>query len=539
MCYTDFGGSMSDLKLFPIGIQDFAQLRTNGYYYVDKTELVYKLTHTSRFYFMARPRRFGKSLLISTLQCYFEGRKELFDGLWISKHETEWKKYPVIRLDMSLVMYTDHKTLDFTLHKILSSFEEEYGIKPDPENHAWGARLASIIESMHKITGEQVVVLVDEYDTPMLDTFGEEPFDSVRKEIRNLYTPIKALGGMIRFVFLTGISKFSQLSIFSELNNLNTITTDDEYASICGITEEELFSQMKPDIQSLAERNGMSYDEACSALKRKYDGYHFSKHSPDIYNPFSLINALNKKEISNYWFSTGTPTVLTKLIVKYRMDPVSFDEGFIATQEMFDAPTETADDPIPMLYQSGYLTIKKFDGYDYTLGFPNDEVRIGFLKALLPYYATERVSTNDTFISKFNRALRNRNLDEALSLMKAFFSQVPYDAEHKDENHYKTLFFLIFKLCSPYSVRTEERSAAGRADAVVETKDTVYVFEFKMDGSVEEALSQIDSKGYLIPYSATRDGNGTEKKLYKIGANFDSSTRTLGGWKIVEAPCQI
>lgn len=535
MCYTDFGGSMSDLKLFPIGIQDFAQLRTNGYYYVDKTELVYKLTHTSRFYFMARPRRFGKSLLISTLQCYFEGRKELFDGLWISKHETEWKKYPVLKISFAITKYTDLNSLHVTLNNWLLIQEEIYGIQ-NRSGKEWGNRLADVIRAAHKRTGLDAVILVDEYDSPLLDSMDNPGLQmELKQEMRKFFSPLKDLGSMIRFVFLTGISKFSQLSIFSELNNLRTITMSDEYASICGITEDELFSQMKPDIQSLADKNTMDYEEACKVLKKKYDGYHFSPNCPDVYNPFSLISALSDREISNYWFSTGTPTVLTKLIAKYRMDPVSFDEGFIATQEMFDAPTETADDPIPMLYQGGYLTIKKFDGYDYTLGFPNDEVRIGFLKALLPYYATERVSTNDTFISKFNRALRNRNLDEALSLMKAFFSQVPYDAEHKDENHYKTLFFLIFKLCSPYSVRTEERSAAGRADAVVETKDTVYVFEFKMDGSVEEALSQIDSKGYLIPYSATRDGNGTEKKLYKIGANFDSSTRTLGGWKIVEA----
>ena len=524
---------MAELKLFPIGIQDFAKLRNTGKYYVDKTDLVYKMTHTADYYFLSRPRRFGKSLLISTLEYYFKGRKELFTGLAIEGLEKEWKNYPVIRLDMSLVKYTNEKTLDIILNKILEPFEEEFGVKANPENHAWGARLASIIEEAHKKTGEEVVVLVDEYDTPMLDTFGEDNFFDIRNSVRSLYSPLKALGGMLRFVFLTGISKFSQLSIFSELNNLKIITMDDTYATVCGITEEELFTQMKPEIQALADKQKMTYEEACAALKQKYDGYHFSENSPDIYNPFSLINALSDRKLTNYWFSTGTPTILTKLIKKYNMNPVDFEKGFMATSEMFDAPTENATSPVPLLYQSGYLTIKASDGFSYTLGYPNEEVRDGFSKALMPYYATNDVVTNDTFLLAFTKDLRDENLEDALTRMRAFFSSVPYTTEKQDENHYKTLFYLIARLCTPFVVRTEEASAAGRADMVIETTGAVYVFEFKRDCSPDEALAQIDDKCYLIPYTVTKDKDGNLKKLYKIGVNFDSTTRTLGEWKWV------
>ena len=406
------------------------------------------------------------------------------------------------------------------------------------DNRAWSARLTNLIYAANEQTGEPVVVLVDEYDAPVLEAMGDTVLlEKIRTRMRDLYSPLKALGGILRFVFLTGISKFSQLSIFSELNNLNVITMDDEYAAICGITKEEVLTQMQPEIQALADKNGLSYDEACEALQRQYDGYHFSKNSPDIFNPFSLINALSKRELANYWFATGTPTILTRLVKKYRMEPEKFDENFQASLAMFDAPTETATDPIPMLYQSGYLTIKATGtGNRFYLGFPNNEVRLGFCESLMPYYATQSVSQNDTFVMDFSDALEANDIEQALALMKAFMSSIPYDAERQDENHYKTVFFLIFKLCTPYVVRTEERSAAGRCDAVVETADAVYVFEFKLDGTatVEDALRQIDGKGYLIPYTVTFDKNGSPKRLVKIGATFDTERRTIGDWKTVE-----
>ncbi|MCR5621644.1 MAG: ATP-binding protein [Treponema sp.] len=525
---------MTELKRFPIGLQDFAQIRRNGYYYVDKTAIIYEMVSAGRVYFLSRPRRFGKSLLVSTLKCYFEGRKDLFEGLAIERMEKEWKKHPVFHVSFSITKYSDVSSLQIILDNILAKWENLYGITNTCGNE-WGPRFANVIEAAHEKTGEEPVVLVDEYDAPLLDTMDDPEMQKrLKLEMRKFFSPLKDLGGILRFVFLTGITKFSQLSIFSELNNLKIITMNDSYASICGITKEELLSQMKPEIQALADKRGLTYEGAVEALRKKYDGYHFSEESPDVYNPFSLINALTDKKLDNYWFSTGTPTVLTHLIKKYDLNPDELDRGFPATTDMFDAPAEEAKDPVPMLYQSGYVTIKDYDGYSYTLGFPNEEVRYGFLHSLMPYYAAETVSQNDTFLLKFSRSLREGNLDDAMALMRSFFSSIPYNAEKQDENHYKTIFFLIARLCTPFVVHTEEASAAGRSDMTVETQDAVYVFEFKLDGTVEEALAQIDSKGYLIPYEASVGADGRPKKLFKIGASFDAQTRTLGGWKAVE-----
>jgi hypothetical protein len=524
------------LKKFPIGVQDFAVIREEGFYYVDKTDLIYQMTHTSKYYFLSRPRRFGKSLLVSTLQYYFEGRKDLFTGLAMEKLETEWKKYPVFKLSFAGNKFITEEDLSDTLNLKLGEWERLYGLVPS-EKSAWGVRFELLIKAAYDTTGMPPVVLVDEYDAPLLDSMENPELQlTLKNEMRKLFSPLKDLGGILRFVFLTGISKFSQLSIFSELNNLKVITMNDDYAAICGITKEEVLTQMQPEIQALADKNGMTYDEACEALKRQYDGYHFSKNSPDVFNPFSLINSLSDGELANYWFATGTPTILTRLMSKYKVDPTPFDTGFEATLDMFDAPTETAKNPIPMLYQSGYLTIKGFDGFAYTIGFPNEEVRLGFLKALMPYYAMDDVVDNDMFMLRFTKALREGKLDDAMNFIRAFMSGIPYNAEHKDENHYKTVLFLIFKLCTPYVVRTEECSAVGRADAVVETANAVYVFEFKLDGSatVEDALKQIDDKGYLIPYSATKAKDGSPKKLFKIGVTFDLEKRTIGEWKVVE-----
>ncbi len=521
---------MQELKRFPIGVQDFERLRNDGKYYVDKTDLVYKMTHTDDYYFLSRPRRFGKSLLVSTLKCYFEGRKDLFTGLAMEKLETEWKKYPVLHISFAINKYVDFKTLQIVLNSQLCEWEKNYGVTKNSDDP--GDRFATIIKEIHAKTGTQPAVLVDEYDAPLLDSMDNpELQNTLKQEMRKFFSPLKDLGGIIRFVFLTGISKFSQLSIFSELNNLKVITMNDDYAAICGITEEELFTQMKPEIQALAEKQKLTYEEACEALKEQYDGYHFSENSPDVYNPFSLINALADKSLSNYWFATGTPTILTKLISKYDMDPKDFDEGFPATQEMFDAPTETATDAIPMLYQSGYITIKDYKNGKYTLQFPNNEVRFGFLKSLMPYYATPLVSKNDTFLLKFTDSLENEDLEQALNLTRAFISSVPYNAEKQTEAHYKTIFYLVARLCTPFVVRTEEASAAGRSDMVVETKTAVYMFEFKLDGSAEEALKQITDKGYLIQYTARTKDDGTAKTLYKIGISFDTQTRTIGEWK--------
>ena len=525
--------AMEGLKRFPIGVQDFARLRRDKRYYVDKTDLVYKMTHSSDYCFLSRPRRFGKSLLVSTLKCYFEGRKDLFEGLAMEQLEAEWKQYPVLHISFAITKYTDLETLEITLNNLLSEWEKQYGIANESKNE-WGNRFARVIKTAYEQTGAEPVVLVDEYDAPLLDSMDDPDLQlALKQKMRKFFSPLKDLGGILRFVFLTGITKFSQLSIFSELNNLKILTMDDDYASICGITKEELLSQMQPEIQALADRQEMSYEDAVTALARKYDGYHFSHNSPDVYNPFSLIRCLDRLGIENFWFATGTPTMLTRLIGKYRIDPVTFDRGFEATQDMFDAPAETATNPVPLLYQSGYLTIKGTKkGGRFILGYPNEEVRDGFCKSLMPCYATDDVVTNDTFLMAFSDALEDGDLEQALTLMKAFLSSIPYNAERQDENHYKTLFYLIARLCTPFVVRTEEASAAGRSDMVIETEKAVFVFEFKLDGTVDEALEQIDGKGYLIPYLGRTGADGKPKALYKVGVNFDGTTRTLGGWKV-------
>ena len=530
-------------RLFPIGLQTFAKIRENNAIYIDKTDLIYKLAHEGSVYFLSRPRRFGKSLLIDTMSDYFSGRKELFEGLAISKLETEWKKHPVLKFDFSNIKFQKKGDLEQLLEILLREYENRFGITPPEipqkdEKLKYGIRLRNLILETERMFGQKVVFLVDEYDAPLLDTLVDsKTFEEMRQTLRDFYSPLKANDAHIKFIFISGITKFSQLSIFSELNSLNIISMMDAYASICGITEKEMQTQLMPEIEAFAQSNGKTFDQACSLLKRKYDGYHFSENSPDIYNPFSLLKALSEKKLKDYWFETGTPTFLVKQIKKYNIEPEDIDEGFDATESVFNIPAERAVTPIAVLYQSGYLTIKGFRqrGSVYKLAIPNEEVREGLLKSLLPNYVAGNEQKNDTFLLRFTDAIYQGDIENAMVLLRAFFSGIPYDAEQQDENHYKTIFYLIFKLSLPFVTNTEVRSAAGRADAVVETDDAVYVFEFKLDGSADEALKQIDDKGYLIPYSATLTENGTPKKLVKIGANFDKEKRTLGEWKIVEA----
>ena len=375
-------------RKFPIGIQTFSKIRGENAIYVDKTDLVYKMAKEGTVYFLARPRRFGKSLLISTLDDYFSGRKELFTGLAIDGIETEWKKHPVLKFDFSRMKFQKPGDLNQLLDMHLTDYESLYGIsippmRPGEEKLKNSSRLQKLILAAEKQFGQQVVFLVDEYDAPLLDTLVDyEVFEAMRQTLRDFYSPLKSLDPHLRFIFITGITKFSQLSIFSELNNLNIISMDNEYASICGITEEELHTQMKQEIEAMAQATGKSFDQVCAGLKRKYDGYHFSPKSPDVYNPFSLMNSLQKKELSNYWFETGTPTHLVEQIKNFDIDPESLARGIEATAEMFNIPAENSANPIPVLYQSGYLTIKGFDADFgiYTLAYPNDEVTMGFSK---------------------------------------------------------------------------------------------------------------------------------------------------------------
>lgn len=516
-----------NIRRYPIGIQNFEELRNRNCVYVDKTELIYRLTNTDKVYFFSRPRRFGKSLLVSTLEAYFQGKKELFEGLAMEQLEKDWTVYPVLHVDFSLTKYTTLFDLQEQLNLFLSRWELIYGKNEQEETPA--ARLQGIILRAYEKTGKQIVVLIDEYDAPLLDSNSDIPLQQqLRNEMRKFFSPLKGLGQYLRFLFITGISKFSQLSIFSELNNLKNISMRDDFSALCGITEQELLTQLKSDIERMAEANGETYQEACLHLKQRYDGYHFSKSCADIYNPFSLFNAFDAKEYKNYWFSTGTPTFLIDILKRADFDVRSL-EGVEATDEQFDAPTEQITSPIPVLYQSGYLTIK---GYDpafqiYRLAYPNGEVRKGFIESLLPAYVQLPGQQNTFYVVSFIRDLLKGDIESCLERTRSFFASIPNDLENKTEKHYQTIFYLLFRLMGQY-VDAEVKSAIGRADVVVRLQDAIYVFEFKYDGTPEEALAQIDSKQYAIPFQA--DG----RKIFKIGVNFDSATRTIGGWTIKE-----
>lgn len=514
-------------RIYPIGIQNFEDLRNNKNVYVDKTELIYRLANTNKVYFLSRPRRFGKSLLVSTLDAYFRGKKDLFQGLAMERLEKEWNVYPVLRIDFSMTKYTAMADLEERLNLQLREWERIYG--DDPEEEGYAARFSGIIKRAYLQTGLQVVVLIDEYDAPLLDSNHlPELHDQLREELRKFFSPLKAQGEYIRFLFLTGISKFSQMSIFSELNNLQNISMRDDYSAICGITERELRTQLKVDIEMMAEANNETYEEACIHLKEQYDGYHFSKNSEDVYNPFSLFNAFAQKSYANFWFSTGTPTFLINILQQTDFDIRELDD-ITATAEQFDAPTSTITDPLPVLYQSGYLTIK---GYDpefqlYTLSYPNKEVRKGFIESLMPAYVHLPARENTFYVVSFIKDLRARRLTECLERIRSFFASIPHDLENKQEKHYQTIFYLLFRLMGQY-VDTEVKSAVGRADVVVKLQEAIYVFEFKVDGTPEEALEQINSRGYAIPYQPDH------RKVIKIGVNFDSATRTIGDWIIAE-----
>lgn len=512
-------------RIYPIGIQNFGQLRNMDCVYIDKTALIHRLVQTGHYYFLSRPRRFGKSLLISTLEAYFQGKKELFEGLAMEQLEKEWETYPVLHIDFSLTKYTELSDLTGQLNLFLSRWENIYG-KNDAETSV-SERLQGIILRAYQKTGKPVVVLIDEYDAPLLDSNSDISLQQqLRTEIRRFFSPLKGLGQYIRFLFLTGISKFSQMSIFSELNNLQNISMSDDYSAICGITEQELTSEMQPDIKRIARANGETDEEAFLHLKRLYDGYHFSENCEDIYNPFSLFNAFAQRKYKSFWFSTGTPTFLIEMLRRTDFN-LSLLEKMEVKDEDFDKATEVIADPVPVLYQSGYLTIKGYEPLfrTYTLGYPNEEVRIGFIETMIPSYLNQPVRESNFYVVSFVRDLMNGDIEQCLVRTRSFFSSIPYDLENHREKHYQTIFYLLFRLMGQY-VDVEVKNAIGRADVVIKMPDTVYVFEFKVDGTPEEALAQIDSRQYAIPYETDH------RKIVKVGVNFDSTTRTLGKWII-------
>ena len=516
-------------KLYPIGIQTFSEIRTNDNLYIDKTAYIYRMANSDgKYFFLSRPRRFGKSLLVSTLLSYFGGRKELFKGLAIDNLENEWAEYPVLHFDLSGGKHQEEDQLNRYLDFILKDNERRFGVECDAVDA--NVRLANLIASVYKKTGKQVVVLIDEYDAPLLDVVHQdERLESLRHLMRNFYSPLKQCEPMLRFVFLTGITKFSQLSIFSELNNITNISMDEAYAGICGITKEELLTQMSDDIDRLAEKLSITREVAIQQLKDNYDGYHFTYPSPDIFNPYSLLNCFSKEKIGAYWFGSGTPTFLIEMMRKFGTTPMDIGESEMADVSDFDAPTETMESIVPLLYQSGYVTIKDYDEDTnlYELGIPNKEIRIGLFKSLLPNYLTRSSQRGKVAIAQMSVLIKNGDIDGALELFRTFLATVPYCENTKYEGHFQQLMYVVFALLTDYRILVEQRTSKGRTDITLETQDSIYIMELKFDNTADEALAQINANHYADAFAMSN------KKTIKVGIGFDvKDERNITDWKV-------
>ena len=529
-------------RKIPIGIQSFEDLRRKNFLYVDKSFYVFKLANLGKVYFLSRPRRFGKSLFLSTLKAYFLGQKELFKGLYIEKAEEKraeiekteaWVEYPVLYMDFNVGRYDLEGALAESLDYFLKKQEKIYGLTH--EEASFGKRFQSLIEAAYTKTGRQVVILVDEYDKPLLQTMGvnEALNEEYRNTLKAFYSVIKTCDQYIRFAFLTGVTKFSKVSIFSDLNNLKDISMLNDYAEICGLTQTEIENTFKPEIEKLADKNKKSYGKILEELKKRYDGYKFSVLGESVYNPFSILSTLDSGELKNYWFSTGTPTFLVNYLKDAYYNIPDLDGKVELDESMLNEYRADTKNPIPILFQSGYLTIKEYieDVNMYRLGFPNDEVRYGFLKNLFPAYSSLRPDETGVSIWKFVEDIRAGNVDEFMERMQAIIAGVPYDNLPKDklklrEQNYQTAVYLIFKLMGQF-VQTEIHCAKGRADCVVHTKDSIYIFEFKLmsAGTADDAIAQIKEKGYASQFKA--EG----KKIILIGSSFDEEMRTIGDWK--------
>lgn len=510
-----------DLHKLPIGIQNFEKIRRDGYLYIDKTQAIHQLINTGCYYFLSRPRRFGKSLLLSTIKAYFEGKRELFKGLAIdSMEDAEWQARPVLYLDLNTEKYDKPEKLDDVLNDFLKKQEALYG--SEESERSLGLRFQGIIRRACEKTGHRVAILVDEYDKPMLQAIGNEALqDEYRSTLKGFYGALKSMDGYIKFAMLTGVTKFGKVSVFSDLNNLNDISMDLTYYNVCGITEEELLSNFPRHIDALANANGISREDCIEKLRHLYDGYHFEENAPGVYNPFSVLNTLSKMKFSSYWFETGTPTYLVELLRQYDYQLENL-ENIETDADVLNSIDPTTTNPIPVIYQSGYLTIK---GYDeefkmYRLGYPNAEVEEGFIRFLIPYYTSiDRV--NAPFqIQQFVKDVRSGECERFVNRLKAFFADTPYELTKSLENHYQNVLYIIFKLLGFYA-HAEYHTSYGRIDLLVESKDYRYVMEFKLDGTAEEALQQINSKDYALPFSMD------QKKTYLIGMNFSKETRNI------------
>ena len=512
-------------KIYPIGIQNFEKIRKDGYFYIDKTALIYQMVKTGSYYFLSRPRRFGKSLLISTLEAYFQGKKELFSGLAMERLEKDWIEHPILHLDLNIEKYDVPQSLDNILEKSLTAWEKLYGA--EPSERSFSLRFAGIIERACKQAGQRVVILVDEYDKPMLQAIGNEKLQKqFRDTLKPFYGALKTMDGYIKFAFLTGVTKFGKVSVFSDLNNLDDISMRKDYVEICGVSDQELHENLDIELHEFAETQGLSYDKLCTKLKEYYDGYHFTHNSIGIYNPFSLLNAFKYKEFGSYWFETGTPTYLVKLLKKHHYDLERMAHEETDAQVLNSIDSESTN-PIPVIYQSGYLTIK---GYDerfgiYRLGFPNREVEEGFIRFLLPFYANVNKVESPFEVQKFVREVETGDYDSFFHRLQSFFADTTYEVIREQELHYENVLFIVFKLVGFYT-KVEYHTNDGRIDLVLQTEKFIYIMEFKLNGTAEEALQQINDKRYALPFEA--DG----RKLFKIGINFSEKTRNIEKWVV-------
>lgn len=522
-------GNIMAIKLYPLGIQTFERIRKEDRLYIDKTEYIYRMTHSDSVYcFLSRPRRFGKSLLVTTLKSYFEGKKDLFKGLAIEKLEKEWTEYPVLHFDMSGGKHMEKEQLERYLCFIIEENEHKYGIVnsglSDPN-----VRLNALINSIYAKTGKQIVVLIDEYDAPMLDVAHEDKqLDILRNIMRNFYSPLKKCESLLRFVFLTGITKFSQVSIFRELNNIKNISMDEEYAGICGITEDEMLAQMPEDIDMLAKTQDLTREATVAKLKDYYDGYHFSKVSPDIFNPYSLLNCFADKNFGAYWFSSGTPTYLINMLNKFDVLPATIAPTE-ALSSAFDAPTEKMTSITPLLYQSGYVTIKDYDKDTqlYTLDIPNKEIRVGLFNSLLPNYVNgTQAQQGGVTITKMASLIRRRDMDGALQLLQDYFETLPYCNVTNYEGHYQQMLYIIFTLLTGFVVDVKVHTPKGRVDMVLLTNTDLYLLELKLNKSAQAAMRQINLKNYHWRFALSG------KSITKVGINFDSTKGNIEDWII-------
>ena len=514
--------------LYPIGIQNFEKIRKEGYTYVDKTALIHRLATTGTYYFLSRPRRFGKSLLISTMEAYFKGKKELFEGLAMEQLEKDWTEYPVLHLDLNGSKYLDPEDLNVVLTQHLDNWESEYSITARYSDLE--ARFKDVIDGAYEKTGKQVVILIDEYDKPIVNNINKKELsDYYRSALQGFYSVIKSKGEQTKFCFLTGVSKIGKLSIFSTLNNLTDISLNADYADICGISENELRKYFDASVYELASTHSITNDECYAKLKRMYDGYHFCERSDGMYNPFSILNTFYAKQFREYWFETGTPTLLVNVMKQTSFDVTTLSDSVVVSTDDLNGMQDIINRPVSLFFQTGYLTIKDYDKefQEYTLGFPNDEVKNGFLRFIYSYYVPVNPAEGNTTTSKMARALRAGKPDEFMKILDVIFSGTTYQIEINSERSFQQAMYIIMELLGEY-VEAERHTSNGRIDLLLQTKDYIYIVELKIDNTADAALQQIEGKGYAKPFV------NDPRKIYKIGVSFSTENRRIEDWKVIE-----